>query len=59
MISTYRNDRIFDPRDPRLVASVATTRDAQAQARRHERTHEDSSDFRDMRAMMRGNRGVL
>lgn len=56
----YRNDRIFDPRDPRLVATIATTQDARtAGSREHARTYEDSFDFRSFRAEMQGNRGVL
>jgi hypothetical protein len=41
--------RIFDPRDPVLVASISTTRDARNASRRQERTHEDSHDFREIR----------
>lgn len=56
----YRNDRVFDPRDVRLVATIATTRDARAaHTREHARTYEDSFDFRSFRAEMQGNRGVL
>lgn len=56
----YRNDRIFDPRDVRMVATVGTLKDARAASTRHHvRTYEDSFDFRSFRHEMQGNRGVL
>lgn len=53
----YLNDRIFDPRDPRLVASVATLDDARKAD--VPKLAEDRFDFREMRASMQSNRGVL
>jgi hypothetical protein len=50
--------RIFDPRDPQLVASVSTTQDARNAGRRNERTVEDSRDFREIRSLMNNRWGV-
>lgn len=51
--------RIFDPRDPQLVASVSTTRDAQNAARRTFRKDaEDSHSFREIRSLMNNRTGV-
>jgi hypothetical protein len=53
----YLNDRIFDPRDPQLVATIATTTDAyRADVPRYA---EDRPDFRNFRAIMLSNRGTL
>ena len=54
--------RIFDPRDPQLIASVSTTQDARNAATMHrssqQRDHEDSHDFREIRSLMSNRTGV-
>lgn len=52
--------RIFDPRDPQLIASVSTTADARnaASYRPSQRDAEDSHDFREIRALMNNRTGA-
>lgn len=52
--------RVFDPRDPQLIASVATTRDARDASERlsMRREPEDSHSFREIRSIMSNRTGV-